>query len=116
VAFEQQAGPVRRAAAAAVSAAFPPRFGPSGVAAQFFVAAEVVNLGHGGDRGNQYTGGKGSNDPLPLANLEHGTNRYGAKVEGSNDPSISEPPVSIAQAAKINPRLRPFSPPLRPLR
>jgi ParB-like nuclease domain len=29
------------------------------------VAAKIANPKHGGDRGNQYTGGKGSRDPLP---------------------------------------------------
>jgi ParB-like nuclease domain len=46
------------------------------------IAAEIANMGRGGHRGNQYTGGKGSNDPLP------------------HDPRSEPAPISINSAAK----------------
>lgn len=36
-----------------------------------------------------------------LANLQHGSNRYGKKVEGSFDPSTSAPVITVEEAAKL---------------
>lgn len=54
------------------------------------VAARIATLTHGGDRGNQYTGGKRSIDPLPT------------QQQAAEAMNVSEATVKRAKTVLIN--------------
>jgi ParB-like nuclease domain len=59
------------------------------------IAADLATLGRGGDRGNQYTGGKVSNDPLATSEEPATTIAQAAEVM-----NVSVPSVKRARAIK----------------